>query len=219
LKTLVQCDFDATLTIGEISHALLENFAVGDWKSIQAAYYAGRITVEECNTWQFAMIDAAPETLRDFLLHAGKVVLRQGVKEFLGYAKARGWELSIISNGLRFYIEVILEDMGYPDIEVIAAETEFAPGGLLLSYRGTDDTPVMSGFKAARAEQQRRRGYDTVYYIGDGMADLPPARHADHVFATSVLLEKCREEGLPHSGFTDLFSVINYFEKDHRGGP
>lgn len=212
MKTLFQCDFDASLTIGEVSHSLLETFAQGDWKKIQADYYGGRITVEECNTWQFAMIKESPETLRDFLLNSGRVVLRPGVEDFFHYGRERGWEFSIISNGLRFYIQVILEDLGFGDIEVIAAETEFRPEGLRLTYLDTNGTSVMSGFKAARAEQQRLRGYDRVFYLGDGMADLPPARHADHVFATSVLLQKCREENLPHTEFKDLFDVIAYFK-------
>lgn len=212
MKTLVQCDFDATLTIGEVSHTLLETFAEGDWKAIQTDYYAGRITVEECNTWQFAMIRISPERLRDFLINSGKVVLRPGVRDFFRYVRERGWQLSIISNGLRFYIETILENLGLSGIEVIAAETEFLPDGLKLTYHGTNGTTVMSGFKAARAEQQRLQGYDRVFYLGDGMADLPPARHAGHVFATGMLLQKCREENLPHTEFKDLFDVISYFE-------
>lgn len=212
MKTLFQCDFDASLTIGEVSHSLLEAFARGDWKPIQKDYYSGRITVEECNAWQFAMIKESAETLKDFLLHSGKVVLRPGVKEFFQYGQAQGWEFSIISNGLKFYIEVILEQLGFPDIEVIAAETEFRPDGLRLTYYDTSGNPVMAGFKASQAEKQRLRGYDRVYFLGDGMADLPPSRHADHVFATSVLLQKCREENLPHTEFEDLFEVIDYFK-------
>lgn len=211
MKTLIQCDFDATLTIGEVSHTLLEHFAEGDWKSIQARYYGGKITVEECNTWQFAMIKASSETLRDFLTDSGKVVLRPGVKEFFTYGQERGWKYSIISNGLRFYIEVVLNNLGIHGVDIIAAECNFTQEGLKLTYPGTNGKAVMAGFKAERAEQQRQ-GYDRVYFLGDGMADLPPARHADHVFATSVLLDKCSEEGLPHTEFKDLFDVINWFE-------
>ncbi len=212
MKTLFQCDFDASLTIGEVSHSLLEAFAEGDWKSIQASYYGGRITVEECNTWQFAMINKSREEIRDFLLHSGKVVLRPGVQEFFRYGRERGWEFSIISNGLKFYIQVILEDLGFGDIEIIAAETEFQPEGLKLTYHDTNGTPIMAGFKASQAEKQRLKGYDRVYFLGDGMADLPPARHADHVFATGMLLQKCREENLPYTEFEDLIDVIHYFK-------
>ena len=212
MTTLIQCDFDATLTIGEVSHTLLEHFAEGDWKSIQARYYNGKIPVEECNTWQFAMIKAKPELIKEFLITPGNVVMRPGVKEFFTFGRERGWDYSIISNGLQFYIEVILDNLGISGVEVIAAECDFQPGGLKLTYRGTDGQPVMSGFKAERAEQQRQR-YDRVYFMGDGMADLPPSRHANHVFATSVLLEKCREEGLPHTEFNDLFDVIDWFDK------
>jgi len=211
LKTLIQCDFDATLTTGEVSHTLLEHFARGDWKSIQKRYYESEITVEECNTRQFAMVKATPDELRAFLRTPGNVVMREGVKEFFDYCQQRGWHCIIISNGLKFYIEVVLDMLGITGVQVTAAECKFHPEGLRISYKGPDGHALMKGFKAARAEQQRQ-GYDRVYYLGDGMADLPPARCANHVFATGVLLNKCQEEGLPHTEFIDLYDVIKYFE-------
>ena len=214
MKTLVQCDFDATLTIGEVSHSMLEAFAEGDWKSVQADYYGGKIAVEDCNIRQFAMIKQGPDTIRDFLLNSGKVVMRPGLPELIEHGKKQNWDFSIISNGLRFYIEVILENLGIRGIEVAAAETDFSQEGLKLTYRGPDGRAMQSGFKAAQAEAQRQRGYDRLYYIGDGTADLPPARHADHIFATSVLLQHCREEGLPHTAFNDMFDIINYFKEN-----
>ena len=216
MKTLLQCDFDATLTIGEVSHTLLEQFAEGDWKPIQRDYYGGRITVEDCNTRQFAMIKASRETLKDFLVNSGKVVLRPGFSELFDYAKKSGYDISIISNGLEFYISTILENLGLNNIEVIAARSEFTGDGIILTYPGPDGILMESGFKASWAGVQQERGFDRIYFLGDGAADAPPARRATHIFAIGTLLKICREENLACTPFNDLFDIINWLER-HEG--
>lgn len=213
MKTLLQCDFDATLTIGEVSHTLLEHFAEGNWKQVQRDYYGGRITVEDCNTRQFAMIKAGREILEDFLVNSGEVVLRPGFSELFDYAKKSGYDVSILSNGLEFYITTILKNLGLDDIEVVAAKSRFTGNGITLTYAGPDGTVMESGFKASWADAQQKRGYDRVYFLGDGAADAPPARRATHIFAVGTLLNICREENLACTPFEELFDVIDWLER------
>ena len=44
--------------------------------------------------------------------------------------------------------------------------------------------------------------------IGDSLTDFAGARLADHVFARSHLLERCRQLALPHTPFETFFDVI-----------
>jgi len=212
MKTLVQCDFDGTLTVGEVSHILLEEFAEGDWKAVGKDYREGRITVEECNARQFAMVSASRETLTDFLLHSGRVVLRDSFKDLLDYGKQHDFDFAIISNGLQFYIDIILENLGIDNIEVFAAQSRFRTDGIELIYIGPDGSRMSSGFKAAYADMLRARGYETLYYLGDGSADVAPARHATRIFATDKLPRFCREEGLDCTPFEDLHDVVKALE-------
>ncbi|MCZ6615431.1 MAG: hypothetical protein O6920_06600, partial [Chloroflexi bacterium] len=52
-----------------------------------------------------------------------------------------------------------------------------------------------------------------VFYVGDGVTDLCPARKADLVFARSRLLEECRAEGLAHIELRDFSDVIAELER------
>ena len=52
-----------------------------------------------------------------------------------------------------------------------------------------------------------------MFYVGDGVTDLCPARKADLVFARSRLLEECRAEGLPHVELRDFSDVVTELER------
>ncbi|MGD9143233.1 MAG: MtnX-like HAD-IB family phosphatase [Dehalococcoidia bacterium] len=213
MKQALQCDFDGTITIGEVSRFLLEAFAEGDWLGREKEYKTGKISVQECITENFAMIKIDSETIRDFLLNGGKVRIRPGFKELLDYCTGKGIEFIITSNGLRFYIETILDDMGIDNIDIFAASCEFNPEGIKLTYTGPDGNHIENGFKESWAVELRKRGYDRIYYVGNGASDIYPARHATHVFAVDGLLERCNSENINCLPFSDLFEVIKGLEE------
>ena len=52
MKTLVQCDFDGTVTEEDVSFFLLDTFAQGDWRRLLQEYKEGKIsrdTLEKYN--------------------------------------------------------------------------------------------------------------------------------------------------------------------------
>jgi 2-hydroxy-3-keto-5-methylthiopentenyl-1-phosphate phosphatase len=211
MKTVVQCDFDGTVTVGEVSRLLLEEFAEGDWISVGKEYTGGKISVQTCNIIQFAMVKIDEKTMKDFLLNSGRVEIRPGFPELVEYSRKRGFDFVFVSNGLQFYIETILENLNIGGVEVYAAQSEFSPKGMKLTYPGPDGTHV-EGFKEKYAEILRNRGYDKIYYVGNGVSDIYPARLADHVFAIDGLLEQCRKEKMEYFPFNDLFDVIKGIE-------
>lgn len=209
MKQVIQCDFDGTITIGEVSRLLLETFAQGDWSGILEQYKAGKITVQDCNVWQFAMVRTDKDTMRDFLLNSGKVVIRPGFENLLNFSRDCEMDFVITSNGQRFYIETILNNMGIDDIEIFAAQCEFSPDGMKLTYPGPKGNHLADGFKEAWAIELKNRGYDRIYYAGNGASDIFPAQHATHVFAIDGLLERCRDENISCIPFNDLYDIVN----------
>ncbi len=207
MKTAVQCDFDGTITEEDVSFLLLDAFADGNWRQLLRDYMAGRISVGAFNTRAFAMIKADRQTLRDFVLKSDRVKIRPGFRELLDYCSRKGLKFVIVSNGVDFYIEAILEDMGAGGIEVFAAQSQFRPGGMRVDYIGPDGSRMEAGFKEAHTELLKRRGY-SVIYVGNGLSDIYPARRASHVFATGDLLERCSEEKLACLPFDDLNDVL-----------
>ena len=211
METAVQCDFDGTITEEDVSFLLLDAFADGNWRQIWKDYAAGEIPVGAFNTRAFAMVKADKQTLIDFVLMSDRVRIRPGFHELLGYCSRKGFKFVIVSNGLGFYIEVILENMGIKGVEVFAAQSRFSPEGMKVKYIGPDGSQMEAGFKEAHTELLKRRGYSVVY-VGNGSSDIYPAKRASHVFATGDLLRRCREEKLECTPFNDFKDVVRGLE-------
>jgi 2-hydroxy-3-keto-5-methylthiopentenyl-1-phosphate phosphatase len=205
METLVQCDFDGTVTEQDVSFLLLDAFAQGDWRQLLRDYQANRISVGEFNTRSFAMVRADKHTLLEAM--KGRVEVRAGFRELVSYCLEQGFRLVIVSNGLEFYIRAVLKDLGLPDIEVHAARASFRPEGMKVQYLGPDGKKLEDGFKEAYLESFLRLGY-RVIYIGNGDSDFAPAECADRVFATGDLLTYCRGNNLKCEPFETFLEVV-----------
>ena len=216
MKTMVQCDFDGTITEEDVSFLILEAFADGDWKQLLEEYRAGRISVGAFNTRAFAMVKADRRDLLECLFRSGRVIVRPGFQELLSYCFQKDIRFVIVSNGLSFYIEAILGDVGIDNIEVFAAQSRFNPAGMEVKYIGPDGGKLEDSFKETYTELFIQRGY-RVAYVGNGVSDIYPARRAHHVFATGDLLDCCRETNLDCTPFDDLNNVVRGLELLPRG--
>ena len=206
---IIQCDFDGTITEEDVSFALLDTFAGGNWRELFQHYRQNKMTVGDFNTQAFAMVKVGREELLE--VAKANVRLREGFHNLVTYCRSRGFRFLIVSNGLDFYIESILEDVGLGDIEVYAAQTRFYPGGLEVQYIGPDGTPLNSDFKAAYTRLFLKQGYKVVC-VGNGPSDIFPAALAQHVFARDGLLEGCQEKKLKCQPFDDLNDIVRGLE-------
>lgn len=210
-KTIVQCDFDGTITEKDVSFLLLDAFADGNWRQLLEDYRGGKITVGAFNRGAFAMVKADKQTLRDFIFANKEAEIRPGFNELLSYCSKKGFKFVIVSNGLDFYIEAVLKDVSMDNIEIYAAQTQFTSDGLKVEYIGPDGRQLKDNFKDAYTELFLGRGYRVVY-IGNGISDFPPAEQAHHIFATGDLLTYCKEKNLNYTPFADLNDVVRGLE-------
>jgi len=209
MKTLVQCDFDGTITEEDMGFLLLDSFASEGWRQLLAEYREGRMSVGYFNTKAFATVKADKQTLLKFV--RSKVKIRAGFHELLAYCHRKDFRFVIVSNGLVFYIEAILRDIGIDNIDILAAQTNFTPKGIEAKYIGPEGNQIQDGFKEAYIRLFLRRGYRTVY-VGNGISDTSPAKQAHHIFATGELLDYCKETNLNCTPFVDLNDVIRGLE-------
>jgi len=205
MKTLVQCDFDGTVTEEDTSFFLLDAFAQGDWRRLLREYKEHKISVGEFNTKAFAMVKADRPTLLGAL--QDRVKVRAGFHELVNYCRRKGFRLVIVSNGMDFYIEATLKDLGLKNIEVHAAQASFQPEGMKVQYMGPDGKRLEDGVKEAYTKLFLKLGY-RVIYVGNGDSDFAPAKYAHHVFATGELLAYCRENNLKHNPFENFIDVV-----------
>jgi len=203
METVVQCDFDGTITEDDASFYLLDAHAHGDWRRLLEEYRQRTISVWDLNTRAFSMVRAAkPELLKTL---KDKVRVRSGFRQFVDFCIMKGLRFAVVSNGLDFYIEATMSSLGLHNIEVHAAHTIFSPEGLKLQYTGPDGGQLKDDFKEAYTRSFLRQGYRVVY-MGNGDSDVAAARSAHHVFATGQLLAHFRENDLdcrPLDSFCD----------------
>ena len=209
MKTLIQCDFDGTVTEEDTSFFLLDAFAQGDWRRLLRDYKEHRISVGEFNTKAFAMVKDDKPTLLEAL--KGKVKVRAGFHELVNYCLKKDFRLVIVSNGLDFYIKAVLKDLGLDSIEVHAAQASFHPEGMKVQYVGPDGKRLEDNFKVAYIKSFLKLGYRIVY-VGNGDSDFPPAKYAHHVFATGELLAYCRENNLNYEPFENFIDIVRYID-------
>lgn len=208
-KTVVQCDFDGTVTEEDVSFLLLNAFTDGSWRQLLKEYREQKVAVSYFNAKAFAMIKADKQTLVEFT--KGKVKIRTGFPQLVAYCQRRDFRFVIVSNGLDFYIDAILKDIGMDNIEVLAATTRFGPEGLEAIYVGPDGSKLENGLKDVYIRSFLREGYQVIY-VGDGISDISPARYAQHVFARGELLTHCQKANLNCMPFDDLNDVVHKLE-------
>lgn len=209
-KILVQCDFDGTVTIEDASFTILEAYIPDKWRYLFDQYQQGKITVGAFNSMVFSMVKADKETLLKIIRE--KVSVREGFKDFLEYCRNKNYRFVIVSNGLDFYIEDILERYEVKDVEVHASNTVFTDDGLFVRHRGPDGQYLDEDVKAAYTEHYLNQGYKVIY-VGDGRSDFQPAGKSHYIFATGSMVKYCNSEKLSYTPFTDFHQVIEVMDK------
>jgi len=209
MKTLVQCDFDGTITEADASFFLLDAFAQGDWRQVLQEYKEHKISVGQFNSRAFAMVKADESALLAAI--KGKVKIRVGLHDLVSYCKKRDFRFVVVSNGLEFYIRAILKEIGLENIEVHAAQTQFHPEGIGVQYMGPDGNQLDDGLKETYIKLFLKQGY-RVIYVGNGDSDIAPAKYAHQILARGELLAYCRENNLKCRPFADFVDIIKALE-------
>ena len=204
-KTLVQCDFDGTITKEDISFILLDTFANGDWRQLLQEYQERKISIGRFNMVAFAMVKANRQSLLEVAMSTMRI--RPGFHQLLDCCHRKGFRFVIVSNGLDFYIEEILRDIGISGIEVLAAQTLFHPEGLQTQYIGPDGSPLDEDFKGTYVNSFLSQGYQIIY-IGDGTSDISPSKQCHYVFATGDLATHYKQTNLECISFTNFNEVV-----------
>ena len=208
LDWLVVLDFDGTITTEDSSEAMLSAFADPSWIDIDRSYARGEIGVAELMNREFALVRVGQIELRDFVL--GRARIRPHFREFADWAQANGIELVLLSAGLDFYIEAVLEreEIGRYFSRAYYLQTEFGPDGVRCRLPDLSrPLAPLADYKRSVVEELRPRR-SRIAYAGDGDTDRRAAEAADLVFARRKLAAHCRLAGTPFVAFEDFRDVL-----------
>jgi 2,3-diketo-5-methylthio-1-phosphopentane phosphatase len=206
----VLCDFDGTISTGDVTDTLLEAFGKPGWQELEAEWRAGRIGSRVCMQQQIACLDASKEELDEAIDAIG---VDEAFAAFVDAVCARGWDLSIVSDGLDYAIERILHRHRLPALPFYAnrlVQTDGRTWRLDSPYANELCRSASGMCKCAFACRAQAAG-NKVLMIGDGRSDFCVAGSADWVFAKGSLITHCFDKRLPHvpiSGFDDALRMI-----------
>ena len=210
---IVQCDFDDTITVGNVSASIRSAFGPDNWQEMEDEYVAGKLSVEESNIRQFGLVTASREEIEEFV--RGDVVIRYAFDEFVDYCLGEDVRLVVVSSGLDIYVNTTIDTLGFDHLEVHAGATEVTPQGLRVSYSDPAGAAITVGFKDSYVSHFKAEGH-TVVYIGDGQSDHGPAALADYVIARDGLADQMDSLGMPYYQFENFDEVGKHVEEIRR---
>ena len=212
LKPCVLSDFDDTAAHQNVAELLLNKFGDPTWTTIRANFRKGDVTLKDYQEIVFRNIATDIPTMQKHVQQHAR--LRPYFGELAEYCCVNHYPMAIVSQGLDFYIQALLDYEGYGSIPVFAVNTTVI--GNAISYQYDYVRPgkeSLGNSKGLIVNEYQKKGH-RVYYIGDGRSDFEAAVEADIVFAHSVLAEECERQNIPFIPFTDFGDVLSALQSD-----
>ena len=206
LTPAVLTDFDDTAAQQNVAELLLHRFGDPTWQDVRGQFQAGKMNLKEYQEITFANIQAGKGEMQRYVKEQAN--LRPRFAELMEYCQERDIPVAVVSQGLDFYIEALLEAEGFPDVPVYSVNTTFENGGIRYQYHFTQPGLEEKGnSKGLVVDRFRDQGHH-VFYAGDGFSDLEAAERADVVFAHKYLAEECERRSIPFRPFGDFGDIL-----------
>ena len=215
----VLTDFDDTAALENVAELLLNRFGDPTWQDVRRRFRSSELTLNEYQEITFRNILADRAIMQDYVKQNAN--LRPYFKELWEHCQEQDVPMAVVSQGLDFYIEALLEKDGLSQIPVHAVVTRFTPQGITYEYRhARPGRERLGNSKGLVVDRYREQGH-YIIYIGDGLSDFEAAGKADLLFAHRTLAEECARTNIPFRPFTDFQGVLVALQEySHNGtGP
>ena len=191
----VFCDFDGTISVQDASDFILARFADPEWQDIEEQWKQGIIGSAQCMQRQVALIRANQQQL-DTALDA--IEIDPSFPAFADFCRTRRIALTVISDGVDYFIHRILARHRLPLLPVIANQLSVHGHNADKRYRLA--LPFSQAACESAAGMCKCRcvcaAIGTRVYIGDGRSDFCVANKPDLVFAKGDLAQFCERKGI-----------------------
>ena len=205
-KIAVLCDFDGTVAQDDVGNLLFRTFAPeGGAAEVVSKWKRGEISSRECLEEEASLAKCCAEELQKFV-HARP--LDPYFKDFHDFARQRGIEVVVLSDGLDYYIERILMRNGLGEIEFFANQLRLEGQKMRVEFPWFNllECTDCGCCKTHHLLRYREEGYFIVF-VGDGLSDRCPCESADLVFAKGDLLDHCKKKNIAHIEFKNFRDV------------
>ncbi|OIK09506.1 2-hydroxy-3-keto-5-methylthiopentenyl-1-phosphate phosphatase [Bacillus sp. MUM 13] len=209
MKPIIFCDFDGTITNSDNIIAIMKEFAPEGWESIKDDVLSQKVSISEGVGKMFSLLDSGLEQdIIEFV--KSSAVIRDGFREFVAFARQNRIPLYVVSGGIDFFIEPLLENILDLDL-LYCNKAVFEQENIKIEWPNSCDDQCQNGCGCCKPSIMRKISEADTYkiVIGDSITDFEAAKEADLVLARDFLIEKCREEGISYQPFQTFFDCIN----------
>jgi 2-hydroxy-3-keto-5-methylthiopentenyl-1-phosphate phosphatase len=212
MRPIIFCDFDGTITDSDNIMALMKQFAPAGWERIAEDVLQKKVSISEGVGKMFSLLKSdAKQDLIDFIKR--EAIIRPGFKELIEFATKRQIPFYVVSGGMDFFVEPILENYLEKD-HIYCNRADFSSEYIRIDWPHTCDEYCDNDCGCCKPTIMRRLAAADDYkiVIGDSITDLEAAKQADLVFARDFLIEKCREEGIAFQPFETFFDCLTHLK-------
>ncbi len=200
------CDFDGTVARADTADLIFARLAPPEWRAIEAEWEAGTIGAAECMRRQVELLRAPDRLLNDVL---DGVEIDPGFGAFVAWCEARRIPLTIVSDGVDYFIRRVLVRHGLEHLPVVAnvlAGDERA-GRRLEQTSRNDECRARAGVCKCALLRMQNGGLALTVYVGDGRSDFCVAAQADLLFAKDELARFASRSGIEYQPFANFADV------------
>lgn len=204
-------DFDGTITRRDVGDAMFELFGGKSSTEAVQQYLQEKISAVECFRRECEACGEVDKPALDKFLDLQEI--DSTFPEFIAFCNGQGFECRIVSDGMDYYIERILNHNRLGNIPFFSnrldlhsvdgsSKVRFAP-----SFPFTDEVCDRCACCKRNHLLSLSADEDIIVYVGEGYSDRCPARHADVVFAKDDLQEYCRKENVSYHEYRSFSDV------------
>lgn len=208
-------DFDGTITLDDVGNQFFLTFGGPVCNDLVRQYHDGLLSAQECFRREVDAIGTVAPEACDAFVDRQKV--SEGFPRFIDFCRSSGIDVSIVSDGLDYYINRILERNGVAGVPVFCNTLRFTPAengkAALAILFPHECTECMRCACCKRNIVLTRSGEDDIIgYIGEGFSDQCAAEYADIVFAKDALQRYCQEKNISYYPYGDFNDVVARLE-------
>jgi len=207
----VFCDFDGTVTLGDVGDAFFRHFCTISVDEQVKRWERGEINSRDLYLLALQHFRATPEEVESFVASQR---LEPTFPELAGFCQREKIPLVILSDGMDIYIRPILERNGLDGLTVYSNVMRWHPEkGWEMEFPYVAHACVRcANCKGYHLRRLRKPG-DRLVFVGDGFSDLCAVREADVVFAKAELEEFCKKQGLEFIPWRDFRDVVAWLRR------
>jgi 2-hydroxy-3-keto-5-methylthiopentenyl-1-phosphate phosphatase len=206
MSVAILCDFDGTITDEDVAQLIFDRFGNPMWWEIENRFKRGQISCKNALIGEFSTVRAEKKDIEDFVNEY--VRIQPHFDQFVETCQSKQLPVSIVSDGLDFYIDLVLKPVSLSGIKVYCNKAIFEDHKVRISFPYTNPQCDKCGnCKRLHLRRIKEKGYNVVY-VGDGYSDMCAAKEANFVIAKSYLLDYCMTNKLPYAAFKDFSDVV-----------